>query len=71
MERKCPKCSGILIKCVATSSMGKFCAVKLPIKHFTTKESSELNPFVCLYCGYTEWYVEKPENFRDSDKGML
>ena len=64
MEHLCPKCSTSLTKCVATSAVGKFSAVKLPVKKFTTKESSELYPFVCSNCGYTEWYVEIPQSFK-------
>jgi len=64
MERKCIKCDTLLTKCIATSVIGKFSAVKLPVKNLTTKESSELHPFVCSNCGHTEWYVDKPENFK-------
>ena len=63
MERKCVKCDAVLTKCFATSSLGRFAAVKYPNKNFNAKESSELFPYVCSKCGYTEWYVDKPENF--------
>ena len=64
MQYLCPKCNIILTKCTVTSSLGKFSAVKLPIKHFTTKESSDIFPYVCSECGYIELYVEKPGNFK-------
>jgi predicted nucleic-acid-binding Zn-ribbon protein len=64
MEHLCPKCNITMTKCIATSAAGKFSAIKLPVKSFTKKESSELFPFVCSSCGFTEWYVEKPENFK-------
>jgi predicted nucleic-acid-binding Zn-ribbon protein len=64
MEHLCPKCNTALTKCITTSTTGKFSAIKLSVKYFTAKESSELFPYVCSTCGYTEWYVEKPENFK-------
>jgi predicted nucleic-acid-binding Zn-ribbon protein len=64
MEHLCPKCNSIMTKCIATSTAGKFSAIKLPVKNFTKKESSQLFPFVCPICGYTEWYAEKPENLK-------
>lgn len=64
MEHTCPKCGTPLTKCVAAGAVGKFSAVKSPVRNFTTKESSPLLPFVCPACGYVEWYVETPENFK-------
>lgn len=64
MEVSCPKCKTIMTRARATSAIGKFSAVKEPVQHFTTKESSQMLPFVCSECGYVEWYVEKPENFK-------
>jgi predicted nucleic-acid-binding Zn-ribbon protein len=61
----CPKCNTIMTKSRATSAIGKFAAIKEPVKNFTTKESSALIPHVCSKCGYTEWYVEDPENFEN------
>lgn len=64
MEHKCPKCNILMTKSRATSAIGEFSAIKEPVKNFTTKESSPLIPFVCSECGLTEWYVERPENFK-------
>lgn len=64
MDHLCPKCKNILTKCIATGVVTKLSATKLPEKVFTTKESSQLFPFVCPNCGYTEWYAEKPENLK-------
>lgn len=64
MEYLCPKCSTKMTECRASSFMGKFSAIKFPIKYLTTKESSELIPYVCSNCGHVEWYVEKPDNFK-------
>ncbi|WP_094551278.1 hypothetical protein [Petroclostridium xylanilyticum] len=64
MKYICSKCEKELTKARATSAIGKFSAIKEPIKLFTTKESSVMTPYVCSNCGYVEWYVEKPENFR-------
>lgn len=64
MIHLCPKCNTLLIKCMATGVISKFSAVKLPEKVFGAKETSELFPYVCPVCGYAEWYVEKPENFK-------
>lgn len=64
MDHLCPKCKAVLTKCIATGVVTKFSATKLPEKVFTTKETSQLFPFVCSNCGYTEWYAEKPENLK-------
>jgi hypothetical protein len=48
----------------ATSAVGKFSAIKEPIKYFKTTESSPLIPYVCSNCGITEWYVEEPHKFK-------
>jgi hypothetical protein len=64
MTHQCPKCSLDMTSSRATSAIGKFSAIKEPVKNFTTKESSPLIPYVCSKCGLTEWYVEKPENFK-------
>ena len=56
-----------MTKAKATSAMGTFSAMKEPVKHFTSKESSTLTPYVCSKCGYTEWYVENPENFANEE----
>ena len=64
MEKTCAKCNAVLTRCVATSAAGKFSAIKEPVKNFTNKESSELRPYVCADCGYTEWYVDEPEHFK-------
>jgi hypothetical protein len=63
MEINCPKCNEKMRKARTTSLGGKLSLVKEPIKYFTTKESSPLNPYVCSKCGYVEWYVEFPQNF--------
>ena len=67
MEHSCPKCSTPMTKCTVTSAVVKFSAIKLPVRNFTTKESSPLFPFVRPACGYVEWYVETPENFKHSE----
>lgn len=64
MNNSCVKCNGILIKCIANGGIKNFTVTKLPEKVFTTKETSNIFPFVCSNCGYTEWYAEKPENFK-------
>ena len=64
MEHICPKCNNKLTKCVAkTDTMFNLTAYRFPLKTFD-KEFSELFPYVCSGCGYTEWYVEKPEKFK-------
>jgi len=64
MEHLCQKCNNKLTKCVATTgTMFNLTAYKFPIKPFT-KERSELFPYVCHICGYTEWYVDNPEKFK-------
>lgn len=64
MNYFCAKCNCKLTKCIAYGTMGHFTATKLPEKIFTTKETSNLFPYVCSNCGYTEWYVDKPERFK-------
>lgn len=64
MSYLCPKCNVALTKCIATGVISKFSATRLPEKIFPTKETSQLLPYVCPTCGYTEWYVEKPEYFK-------
>lgn len=64
MEHLCPKCKVVLTRCTVTGVVAKFSATKLPERLFSTKETSPLFPYVCSTCGYTEWYVEKPENFK-------
>lgn len=64
MEHLCPKCSSSLVKCVAkTGTTFNLTAYKFPGKLFD-KNHSELFPYVCPVCGYTEWYVENPEKFK-------
>lgn len=59
MECICPKCNGKLIKCVAPVGIGfNLNACKFPLKNPLTKIRSEIFPYVCFECGYTEWYVE-------------
>lgn len=64
MEYLCPKCNGVLTKCIATGGIQKFSVTKLPEKIFTNKETSVIFPFACSNCGYIEWYAEKPENLK-------
>lgn len=64
LEHLCPKCKVVLIKCIATGVLGDFSATKLTKKINTVKESSQLFPFVCSICGYTEWYAERPEKLK-------
>jgi predicted nucleic-acid-binding Zn-ribbon protein len=64
LEHQCPKCNIVMTRSRATSAVGKFSAIKEPIKYFTNKESSPLIPFVCSNCGLTEWYVEDPYKFK-------
>ncbi|MFT8315590.1 MAG: hypothetical protein ABF633_15275 [Clostridium sp.] len=64
MEHLCSKCNSKLTKCVIKPDpLVKFMAYKFPVKPFT-KEYSELSPYVCPICGYTEWYAENPEKFK-------
>ena len=63
MEYLCQKCSTKLTKCIIYETGSTFSAVKLNAKSFT-ENSSRLIPHVCPTCGYTEWYVENPENFK-------
>mgnify|MGYP001002063024 CR=1 FL=1 len=64
MEHLCPKCKSKLTKCVArTNTMCDLAAYKFPVKPFG-KGYSDLFPYVCPVCGYTEWYVENPEKFK-------
>jgi len=60
----CSKCKSNLTKSRATSVVGKFSAIKEPVKNFTTKENSPLVPYVCSNCGLVEWYVDNPERFK-------
>jgi hypothetical protein len=62
MEKICPKCNTSLKKCILFGAESKLSAV-LPGKSFT-EGSSALIPYVCSTCGYTEWYVKKPEQFK-------
>ncbi len=62
MEHLCPKCNDRLTKSIVYGG-ATFIAVKLNDKSFT-ENSSPLIPYVCPACGYTEWYVDKPENFQ-------
>ena len=63
MKVTCPKCNTLMTKSRATSGLGKFSAIKEPVKYFVSGESSPLIPYVCSKCGFTEWYVEKPKFF--------
>lgn len=62
VEHLCPKCNEKLTPCIINGG-DSFIAVKKNAKSFT-ENSSRLIPYVCPKCGYTEWYVEKPENFK-------
>jgi|GEM_PF-3715763 len=56
MDKKCVKCGEGLVSCGATSTVGKFSAYKIydgKMKALT-QTNSELQPFVCSNCGYTE-----------------
>lgn len=64
MKHLCPKCSVELTKCLASGGMRKFSVTKLPEKVFSTNETSDISPFVCSACGYTEWYADKPETLK-------
>lgn len=63
MRYNCPKCKCLMTKSRATSAIGKFSAIKEPIRYFSTKESSPIIPYVCSNCGLVEWYVEEPNKF--------
>lgn len=58
----CPKCNEKLTKCIIYNGYD-FKAVLINAKSFT-ENSSNMIPYVCSNCGYIEWYVEKPENFK-------
>ena len=64
MKVACPKCNTTMTKARASGSLGKFSAIKVPVKNFISGESSPLILYVCSECGYVEWYVAKPENFK-------
>lgn len=64
MEHLCTKCNSKLVKCVGkTGTMFNLTAYKFPVKPFS-KEYSELSPYVCPVCGYTEWYAEEPKKIK-------
>lgn len=67
MEHFCPKCSNIaLTRCIAPT-IGKtvLSIYKPPIKlRASQNQVDKAIPFVCPNCGYVEWYVENPENFK-------
>lgn len=64
MKYSCRKCNEVLTKCLASGGISNFSVMKLPIKVFSTKETSRIFPFVCSNCGYIEWYAEKSENLK-------
>jgi len=57
--KRCPKCNGEMVECV----FEKFPMVvrSLSPKLFENK-TTDINPYVCTSCGYTEFYGKNPEN---------
>jgi predicted nucleic-acid-binding Zn-ribbon protein len=66
VDRKCVKCETILTKSVAlVGGDGNFVACKAPCTELKNKKTvTEIRPYICSNCGYVEWYVDKPENFK-------
>ncbi len=66
MDKKCLKCETILTKCIAIhGGDGNFVAYKEPYTDLQNrKTATEMHPYICSNCGYVEWYVDKPENFK-------
>lgn len=65
-DKKCIKCETILTKCVAVEACGRFIVhkVKDPIKNSKVNNIVGLCLYVCSNCGYVEWYVDNPENYK-------
>jgi predicted nucleic-acid-binding Zn-ribbon protein len=62
--KKCIKCETILTNSFLDSlGASNFSVIKKSVKLFLNKKSA-FSPFVCSKCGYIEWYVNKPENFK-------
>ena len=66
MDKKCVKCETILTKSIAIAGGdGNFVAYKEPYTELKNKKTvTEMRPYICSNCGYVEWYVDKPENFK-------
>ncbi len=64
MERTCSKCNTVLTKCIADTECGQLTLFIPRLKLMGKKRHDVAIPFVCTNCGYVEWYVESPENFK-------
>ena len=63
MDYVCSKCNTKLSKCIVYGAESTLSAVKQNVKTYT-ENSSRMEPFVCSSCGHIEWYVEKPDVFK-------
>jgi predicted nucleic-acid-binding Zn-ribbon protein len=66
VDKKCVKCESLLTESVAiVGGDGNFLAFKAPYTELKNKKTAtQIYPYICSNCGYVEWYVDKPENFR-------
>jgi hypothetical protein len=66
MKKICLKCGTVLTESVAIhGGDGNFVACKAPSTELKNKKTvTEIRPYICSTCGYVEWYVDKPENFK-------
>jgi hypothetical protein len=65
MNRECPKCKSVLVKCKAPAwDSNEGLQIVLEPSKFLNNKSSFAAPFACTNCGFIEWYVENPEKLR-------
>ncbi|MBP3951664.1 hypothetical protein [Bacillus suaedae] len=62
-EKSCVKCGSDMIECYVDQGL-KGLLVKNPSGEqlFKNKKNTRMNPFVCIKCGYAEWYADTPED---------
>ncbi|WP_117149099.1 hypothetical protein [Paraliobacillus zengyii] len=62
-EKDCEKCGKKMIECYADQGL-KGILVKNPQGEtlFKNKKHTRINPYVCVNCGYVEWYARNPKD---------
>ncbi|WP_368487944.1 hypothetical protein [Clostridium sp. BJN0013] len=56
--KKCSKCNANLVECHIEFNTFSMLVAKTPRKHLFNLKPTELFPFVCPNCGFTEWYAK-------------
>lgn len=68
INTECPICNEEMVKCRVQGTVYSLTVVQEPIRDFTHKKGSPITAYVCSSCGYINFYANKPNIFKPTNK---